>query len=110
MVKTFGFIVTPFTDEQEAAMSISSISAASSAALYQPTKGGVPLSATPANTAVPPAAQVQQAGQAAQTGQLQETGETQRHHHRGGTGSLGQSSQIAQSGTTAAGSLLNALV
>ena len=58
MVKTFGFIVTPFTDEQEAAMSISSISAASSAALYQPTKGGVPLSATPANPAVPPSAEV----------------------------------------------------
>ncbi len=91
-------------------MSISSISAASSAALYQQAKSNVPLSATPAST-VSPAAQVQQAGQAAQTGQLQETGETQRRHRNDGDDASSiQSSAITQSGTTAAGALLNALV
>jgi hypothetical protein len=80
-------------------MSITGISAASSAAYIQPGQATTPA------TTLGTTAQALSA-----TPQSQPSGQAHHHHHHGGGEASGQSSAITQSGTNAATSILNTLV
>jgi hypothetical protein len=92
-------------------MSISGISAASSAAYIQQsqtaTQSGTTATATTAQTAGPTPADA-----GAQPGPTQQTGQVHHHHHHGGGGSAAPSADLTQPGTAAAGgpNILNTLV
>ena len=92
-------------------MSISQISAASSAAYYQQLENTAQTGAG-AQTSVAQAVAVPLGAAAPPAGSSPSTGEVHHHHHRGGDDAASQSADLTQSGTAATGgsNILNTLV
>jgi hypothetical protein len=91
-------------------MSITGISAASSAAYIQQLQNATPASTT-AQAATPQISAAPQTPAATQTTQTQQPGQVHHHHHHGG-GAAAQPTDLTQSGTAATDgtNILNTLV